>query len=333
MSYQFIRLAQEHNTALLQLFSESESGSTVFSVSRGNDFFKLDAERGDAAYYGILKEQQLIAVAGITAQYRFIHGQKEKTYYIHDLRMHPVHGSAMAYYRLINEIQKLYANDPGRNYAFSIVLGSNPFTASLEKDRTLLPAAKQATTIVHTGFPLFTGDHCYPKNVTRLDADEAWKFYKSVATQHQFASAEEHIFKIPNGIFLGVWQNKKLVAIAKMLDQSESRQIIAMQPLTLMQKIVNTYCKMRGYKGFPKPGEAFPHCYLAYYTSISGNLRNVFITAIRKHYAKRYAYIFTGLSPEEAKVYSHPFIIKFNSHVYLHGTANVDFQPAELTLI
>ena len=167
MSYRFIHLTEMYNKELLELFDSAYFGSEAFRISRGTDFFALSNELGHATYYGVLKNNTLAAVLAVTEQQRYIRGSIQKTFYMHDLRMHPVHGTVVAYYRLLSGVNDIYTRTPDCKWTFSIILEANPNMTAITKGKTLFPAATQIGTILHVGFPLFYGTKSIIKTYNR----------------------------------------------------------------------------------------------------------------------------------------------------------------------
>lgn len=335
MSYRFIHITEADNSELLKLFNSANTGSEAFRISRGTDFFALAKEYGIANYYGVLKNNTLAAVLAVTEQQRYIRGSMQKTFYMHDLRMHPVLGTVVAYYRLLSGVSDIYTNNPDCSWTFSIILEANPHRTAITKGKHLFPAATEIGTIVHAGLPLFYGTKNYSRNLQTLSADEAWSFYTAHAKNTDFALADERHFKLPNGTFIGIRQNGTLAAIAKITDQSAVRQIVASRPASVVYKLLNMYSRIKKCKGFPDTGEAFHHCYLSYYTAASTcDFRKEFIAYVRRHYANKYTYVFCGMHPEDALPYKTPFMIRFQSKVFAYGEHGpLSFQFPDLTLI
>jgi hypothetical protein len=337
MSYQFSVLTKEHQQELLDMFETAGTGTGSFRISRGGDFFAFPESIGMPVYYGISVKGKVLAVIGITEQWRHIAGKNEKVFYIHDLRMHPSLGNPMAYYKLVRGVWDIYQAREDCKWMYSIILESNTHGNTLTRRSSLFPGAKQIGQIHHAGFPLFAGSGKTSGKVSELDPGKAWAFFSEHGKKDDFSLSDERIFRQDNGVFLGITKNNETVAACKIIDQSQARTIVSMQELSLPQKLINLYCRIKRRKTFPGKGQVFTHCYLSYYTTSETGTdhRRDFIAYARKNNSAKHSYIFTGLNSDEAAVYSKgPLDIHFRSGVYAYGEApEMEFRFPELTLI
>jgi hypothetical protein len=333
MSYTFIHLGETYNEALLALADLSSPGDKDFRISRRPDFFALSSELGDFHYYGIIKDDVLVAAIGVTEQTRLISGMEKNVLYFHDLKVHPTLGGAHAYYRLIDGVTKIYNGQAGKKVMFSVILESNANLRAITKGRGLFSNAEWAGKIVHVGFPLFSGSLKQGKNVMIISGEDAWDFYCS---QHiDFSLVDKKIFLRPNGFFLGVEENGRMASVCKIMDQIASRKIMAARSISVPERLINFYCSLRGYQELPDTGGIFRHACLSYFSSRgSTDYRGAFISYLRRHYKNQYSYIFTGMLEEEANKHLGFLVIKFKSNIYCYGNGPaIKFSFPELTLI
>ena len=333
MNYAVTLLTEEHNQALLDLAATSDTGSDLFVIDRSPDFFALGRTWGESRYYGLWRRERLIGCLGVTRIDRFLAGEKTPALYLHDFRLHPAFTGTRAYFRLVHEAVKALQGES--RWAYGIVWDSNSHRPSLLRGDRLFPAAAPIGQSVHLGMPLFlplAGDW---KQVEEISAGEAWKHYEQWAAPLSFAFADRERFA-EGGVFLGLRSADGLLAVCKLVDQTPVRKLIASRSLPPLLRMLHAPFRLRGAIALPAKRNVFPHLYLAHYASADPrDHRPAFFAYLARRWQRRYAYAFTGLSPEEAKAYRNPLAIKLRSTTYAYGDPPRDLSLAahEITLM
>ena len=255
-------------------------------------------------------------------------------HYLHDVRVHPEHRGSGIYRCLLECVFE----DAGRRagWAFATILDSNSRTDLLVRGCGLLPDARPIGRTVHFGAPLFRHLPGHAHRVVRLTAEEAWPAYRSLACTIDFAPADEARFRDGEGFFLGLEVTGRIVAVAKVVDQSAIRKLVLTRPLPLALRVIDPWCRWRGRANLPRLGEAFRHAYLGFCVGEPGiDHRGAFLAHLSRAHDHDYAYAFMGLSEEEAPARRQFMDVALSSTTYAYGDApaGVVFSFRELTLV
>jgi hypothetical protein len=335
MSYQIQKLDETHNAALIQLVQSINTGSECFVDDRSPNFFKLSNFLGEHSYFGLFKDSDLIGCMGISKQNRIIYGNPEEIYYLHDLRVHPKFHSTMAYYRLLHGTLKHYQGNTNVKWMFSTILDSNPHQNMITEGRDVIAKGAILGETVHLGVPMFRKRSKPNDLIKEISNQEAWQAYKNLARSTEFAPMDDKIFKMSNGRCLSIKKDQDIVALCKVVDQSDARKLRATQKLSISFKFINLLCKMKGCPPLPNRNKVFRHGYLTYYVSKGHDYRDQFLDYISQHFHREFTYVFMGLSQEEAKKRNDRMSIRLSSTTYGFGELPsqllLDFH--ELTLI
>jgi hypothetical protein len=334
MNYSTSPLTREHNDALLALAHATDTGSDLFVVDRSPDFFRLGESWGESRYTGLWRGSRLIGCFGVTKQVRFLNGQAEPVFYLHDVRIHPDFTGTRAFQRLAGHA----AESLGQvcRWVFAVVLDSNRHRSPLTRANSLFPEAVPIGRIVHLGVPLFWPMDGDWRRVTPIDGEEAWSCYERWSADTAFAYADRDRFLRRDGWFLGLHDGGKLRAVCKVIDQSSERRLVVTRMLPLPLRLIHGAFRWRGIAALPGPGAPFLHAYLAYYASADGeDRRRTFFAYLARFHRQAYPYVFTGVSPQLAERYRHPLFIKLRSTAYAYGDvpSGLALGAYELTLL
>jgi hypothetical protein len=334
MNYTIEPLDRVHNQALLTLSRTTDTGSDLFRVERAPDFFALAEEWGEPRFFGLLRNGELIGCIGITAQYRFLAGRRQRVFYLHDLRVHPAHTGSRAFVRLVQHVMERLREETA--WVFGTILDSNRHRSVLTRGERFFPKAIAIGKTLHLGVPLFWPQPGGWRTVRPLSPDEAWEHYERFARTMDFAFADQERFFRENGEFLGVCTENGVMAVCKVIDQAAVRRLISAKPLPASLRSLNVLCRLRGTPRLPASGEAFAHCYLAFYAARDGNdYRRHFFAYLSRRRRDEFTYVFTGLPIEASGTYRNPLCIKLSSTTFAYGDVPNDLrlQAHELTMI
>ncbi|USG63438.1 hypothetical protein NDK47_14755 [Brevibacillus ruminantium] len=327
MNYEVKLLGEEDNDALLELAATSDTGNDLFRVDRSPDFFALGKSWGESTYYGLWRKKRLIGCLGTTQMFRFIHGEKVPSIYLHDFRLHPQFTHTRAYYRLVSEVVDQLKQK--QEWVYGIVWDSNQHQSSLVRGERLFPEAVSAGQTVHLGMPLFmplSGDW---KSVEEILPEDAWLYYQNWAVHRDFAYADRDRYLDQSGPFLGFRRGGQIEAVTKVVDQTAVRKLIVSRSLPFPLRVLHAPFRLRQAARLPETGEEFHHVYLAHYASVNQkDRRPAFFAYLSRRYHQQYSYGFAGLSQQEAAPYRHPLAIKLGSSTYVYGSV-----PRGLTLL
>jgi hypothetical protein len=336
MSYTIKKLDKNYNHQLLELAATRTTGSSMFNVDRKPDFFALADEFGKTEYFGIFKDEQLIGSQAVAKQRRMINGAPETVLYLFDLKVHPAWAGKTAYFRLAQHVTNYYKEIEKVNWMFTTILDTNENTRSMTKGLSAVPGAALIGKNYHVGFPLFMPGKRSCDAVKNIHPEVAWQFYLTTSTCRNFSPCDEELFLKDNGAHFGCFENGKLVAVSKLVDQSHARRIYLTGKQPVSYRILNLLCIYYKCPLLPREQQVFKHGYLSYYLSANGkDYRKSFIDHIKQNYSDRFSYIFCGMNADEARNYSGKFLINFTSSTYGYGSLpeNLKLDSVELTLI
>lgn len=309
------KIGRESSKELLELSRTCHTGSDAFFVDRSPDFFALPVYLGDKhQYFGVYRNQELVACAGVSRQKRVIEGKVQFTYYLHDLRANPAYPTAIPYVKLIRAIIEEYQSQT--YWLFCTILDTNANISSLTKGSKTFPVAKLLGTMKHVGVPMFISVRAKTSNVRAISKKIAWEFYSQCALQIEFAPMDELQFYQGKGDYLGFFEEDKLVSVCKITDQTLQRKLIAVQTNPLF-KVINLWCKLKRVPLLPSKNEKFIHGYLSYYVSNARDYRKQFLAYVQKNYC--YSYVFFGLKHGEVFPCRLWFSIMISSTTYGYG--------------
>jgi hypothetical protein len=336
MNYKVVEIDQCYNDKLIELTKFVNTGSDLFQVDRSPNFFALSEELGETRQYGLFKGEQLIGNVAVSKQSRIVAGVPSDVYYLNDLRIHPDYQRTRAYYRLMDPVFKTYQSSGNVFWMFSTILDSNSHKAEIIRGSKGIPSGTKIGTTVHLGIPMFGRQIKRKETVIEISGEEAWKFYHKYAKMQEFAPYDRNLFLRENGLFLAIKENKEIKAVCKLIDQSMSRTLRMSTKLPYYSKLVNLLCKIKGCPLLPSVGRVFDHGYLSFYVTKDSDYRIDFLSHIQEHHYKRFTYMFTGLSGEEAADWKKSiFHQALTSTTFVYGDcpSGLEVRFHELTLI
>lgn len=334
MQYDFSQLDRSHNSALLELAATRNTGSTRFTVSRGEDFFAASDELGPTKYFGLFRRDALIACAGVSRQKRFIDGVARDAFYLHDIRVHPTAAGGTAYYRLLANLVATYTASGEADWIFGTILDSNPSQRAMTRGDSMLPGGQLLGRTIHIGVPLFVRRE-RPRDVEVIGADEAWQIYRALAARRQFAPCDELIFTQRPGVYLAIRAGAHHTAVCKVVGQSNAREIVATEKTDVATRLVNCLCRARGVPTLPAEGQPLQLGYLAYCASVDAGARSIFLDFAAANFRRRFSYVFYGARESELNGRSGRFDLRLSSSTFGYGAvpSGLSLEFHELTLI
>lgn len=334
MSFELRGLGAEDNAALLALAATSNTGSEVFRVERSPDFFALGRFLGEPTYLGVFDRELLVGCIGLTKQRRYLGGKPAEFVYAHDLRVHPRYQTT----RVIVTLLEAAASACEERRAFGTVLDGSPHQASFERRLAgFVGEPRVLGRTVHLGASLFAPPELVRgTDVRPLPPEEAMQAYRRLASRRSFAPVELSRFAEAEGEFLGVFRGDRIVAVGKLLDQSPERRILAVEPGWAMA-LMGMLARMRGCAPMPRRGEELLVGYLALYASEDGTPYDASMIAyVRDRWPKRFAYVFRGMSEDDAAARSFGRLaLRLSSKTYGFGrwADGVELGYHELALV
>ncbi len=328
------RLDDADNDALLALASTSSTGSDAFRVERSPDFFALGRFLGDPTYLGVFEGETLAGCIGLTRQPRFFEGDVVDMVYVHDLRVDPRFRATGAIVPLLEAA----ADEHRGGWTFATVLAGSPHRPSFERRlrRFAGPVSPLGRT-VHLGCPLFAAPRPLDgAEVGELPAVEGAATYLRLARDRCLAPAAIERVLAVEGPWLGVAVCGRVMAVAKLVDQSPVRRIVA-GPGGGLGAVLRFASRVRGCPPFPRRGEALEVGYLALYAAEDERAYDLSLFAHLGRTARaRHTYVFRGMDEREAARRPLGRLgIRFASTTYALGRwaegASLDYH--ELTLI
>lgn len=341
MTYLLVELDETYNEELIKLSLTTNTGSDLFYVDRTPNFFHLSNELGETRQFGLFKNKELIGSVAVSMHHRLIGGSCTKTYYLNDLRIHPIYQRTFAFYQMFQQLHAIYEKEGKVKWMFSTVLDSNQNSSTFTKGPDILPRGKPIGKTVHIGVPMFLPlkQKTTEFDVDEIKGDEAWPIFQELSKSKDFAPCDKRLFLSENGIFLVIKNRKnEHLALCKLVDQSIARKLRYSKNAPFSFKILNLLCRITGCPSLPGKNEEFKHAYMAFYATkdSSYDYRKAFLGYIQKQYKHRYTYLFFGVSELAADVWrKRLFHIELSSTTYGYGDfpgdAVIDFH--ELTLI
>jgi hypothetical protein len=312
--------AADHDR-LLALSRTSSTGSERFRVERAPDFFALGAALGHTRYHGVLVDGALVACLAVSEQRRFIAGSPRNVAYVHDVRVLP-RWAGRGVLRGLGRVLA-YAYRPHFPWFFCTVLGDNPYARAVRAAGAHFGAEQLLGECVHVGLPVVRGQRPGGHHVQRVPAPVAWHHYERLAQRRDFAPADRARFIAEAGECLVLHAGERVVAVAKWLDQSHARRIVASRALDLPERLVSALFTLRGAAPLAGREETLRIAYLSHFASelAPRPAAAAFADFSARAHPGRHSHVFLGVEPTEAHGLQGLGVVTLRSSSFAFGAA------------
>jgi hypothetical protein len=218
--------------------------------------------------------------------------------------------------------------DERSGWAFGTILDTNDGASGLRAGGGMIGAARPIGRTIHLGVPLLLPRRPRGPRVVPLSAAEAWSHYVRLARRRDFAPADAVAFDAATGDCIGLYAHGRIVGVAKLIDQSSERRIVATRAPQGAERMLAWMCRGLGVPSCLHAGQTLPIAYVSYRAAEPGVED---LDAILAHLAAnerhRFSHAFVGLSEREAAGRCDRFALRISSTTFAFGV-----PPAGLSL-